>query len=296
MSKNTLFNRQLRKLRKGSSVLVDIFLRNKFGSVGGVVLGIFILIAIFAPWLSPQDPTSPGYQMMKGPTLNHLMGTDHMGRDLLSRLMYGTKTSMIVGVTAAGVAMLIGTFVGIVSGYFGGAVGELFMRITDMFLVMPYIPLMIILASIFGRSLFNIIFVIGITQWSWTARIVRSETLSLKERPFIERARAIGSSASHIMSTQVLPNVVPLVIANAILTVSGAIISEATLSFIGLGDPTLISWGGILSSAFDNNAVVTGAWWFVIPPGVSIVLLALSFAFIGHAVDEVFNPKLRERS
>jgi len=274
------------------------FKEDRFGIVGIALLVIFGFIAVFGPLLASYDPTEPGRRLqdlMAPPSGQHLLGTDNLGRDLLSRVLYGARVSMIVGITAAAISIILGTLIGVVSGYYGGIFGELLMRFTDVFLVLPFIPLVIILAALFGRSLLNIIVVLGVTSWPATARIIRSEALSLKERPFVERARAIGSGDLHIIRHHILPNVMPLAMANAILTISVAILSESTLSFIGLGDPTMISWGNILSAAYSSNAMTVGAWWFVIPPGLAIALLALGFAFLGHALDEVMNPKLRRQ-
>jgi len=269
---------------------------NRIGLVGVGILCAFLVLLVSQSWIAPQDPGEPdGRHIIERPSSHHLLGTDYMGRDLWSRVIYAVKASLIIGLTAAVTGVVVGTVIGVSAGYLGGIVDQVLMRLTDMFIVMPYIPLMIIMASILGRSLLTTILVISITNWSWTARIVRSETLSIRERPFVERARAIGATDFHIMLHEILPNVTPLVMANAILAVAGAIISAAVLSFIGLGDPTMISWGGILSEAFTYNAVVRGAWWYFVPPGICIVLLSLSFAFIGHALDDVLNPRLRDK-
>lgn len=275
----------------------DVFKRSKIGLTGIVIIIIFILMAVFAPTISPCDPREPGKDVrdiMAPPSKEHPLGTDHMGRDILARVLYGTRASIIVGITAALIAIIFSIIIGVASGYYGGIFGEILMRFTDIFLVLPFIALVIVLTSILGRSIMNIILVIGITSWPTAARIIRSETLSLKKRPFVERARAIGSRDLHIIIRHILPNVLPLATANAVLTISVAILSESFLSFIGLGDPTTISWGGMLSDAFNNNAMIIGAWWFVLLPGCALALLSLGFAFLGHALDEVSNPRLRE--
>jgi peptide/nickel transport system permease protein len=202
---------------------------------------------------------------------------------------------MLVGVAATAISMVIGTVIGIVSGFYGRAVDAVLMRFTDVFLVIPWLPLMLVMAALLGPSLGNIIFVIGITSWAGTARIIRSQTLSIKERPYVERARAIGSGDSHIMFYHILPNVFPLIFANTVLVAAIAILSETTLSFLGMGDPTRVTWGVMLHFAFSMGAVSHGAWWWLLPPGICVVLVVLSFTFIGYALDEVLNPKLRRR-
>jgi len=275
----------------------DVFKRSKIGLTGIVIIIIFMLTAVFAPTISPCDPREPGKyarDIMAPPSKEHPLGTDHIGRDILARVLYGARASIIIGITAALIAIIISIIIGVASGYYGGIFGEILMRFTDVFLVLPFIALVIVLTSILGRSIMNIILVIGITSWPTAARIIRSETLSLKKRPFVERARAIGSTDLHIIIRHILPNIWPLATANAVLTISVAILSESFLSFIGLGDPTTISWGGMLSDAFNNNAMIIGAWWFVLLPGCALALLSLGFAFLGHALDEVSNPRLRE--
>ncbi len=270
-----------------------LFKQNHLGIVGLFMLAICIFIALFCPWLSPFDPTEPTMEFLEGPSFLHFFGTDQMGRDLFSRVLYGTKISMLVGVVAALIAVVIGTSIGLVSGYFGGKTGEGLMRFTDMFLVLPYLPLMIILTAILGQNQAILITVIGVTSWPSMARIIRSEVLSIKQRAYVERARAIGAGHTHIIIKHILPNVLPLISANVVLIIPVAIISESTLSFIGLGDPTSVSWGSVLNDALNNNAIMMEQWWFYLPPGLAIVFLSLGFSLIGHALDEIANPKLR---
>jgi peptide/nickel transport system permease protein len=174
-------------------------------------------------------------------------------------------------------------------------VGRIFFRLTEWFLVIPYLPLAIALATVLGRSLVNIIIVIGVTSWPGTALLIRSQTLSIRERAYVERAEAIGAGRWHQMGRHVLPNVMPMIFANTTLTVAGAILAETTLSFLGLGDPTRTSWGTMLDSAFEVGAITTGCWWYIVPPGVCVVLVVLAFTLIGNALEEVLNPRLRGR-
>jgi len=270
------------------------FRRNPLGIIGVVILACFLIIAIFCPVLSPYDPEATVGGFLGAPSPANILGTDQIGRDIFSRLVYGTRISLLVGITAAAIAVFVGTTIGVVSGYFGKTLGEALMRFADMFLVMPQLALMIILAALLGRSLYIIMMVIGFTSWPWMARVIRSEVLSLKQRPFVERAVSIGCGDFHIVLKHILPNVLPLITANAILVIPWAIVSETTLSFIGLGDPTVVSWGSIISSAFANSAIILGLWYWFIPPGLAIVFLSVSFALIGHVADEVLNPRLRK--
>ena len=273
--------------------LWNVFSENLLGVVGLLILAFCILIALFCAQICPFDPAEPSSEFMAGPSKLHLFGTDQMGRDLLSRVFFGTRISMLVGIAAAFIAVNIGTLVGLLSGYFGGRFGEALMRFTDMFLVLPYLPLMIILTAIIGQNQNVLITVIGITSWPSMARIIRSEVLSIKQRAYVERARAIGAGHAHIILKHILPNVLPLISANVVLIIPVAIISESTLSFIGLGDPTTVSWGSILNDALNNNAIMLGQWWFYLPAGLAIVFLSLGFSFIGHTLDEIANPKLK---
>ncbi|NLN59096.1 MAG: ABC transporter permease, partial [Deltaproteobacteria bacterium] len=191
--------------------------------------------------------------------------------------------------------MVIGTVIGIVSGYSGKVIDNVLMRITDFFLVIPWLPLMMVLAAILGTSIWNIIVVIGVTSWAGTARVVRSQTLSVRENQFVERTVSIGAGSGHIMLHHILPNVFPLVFANTILIAAAAITSETTLSFLGLGDPAHASWGMMLHYAFETGATSTGAWWYFLPPGLCVVAVVLAFTLMGYAFDEILNPKLKER-
>lgn len=193
------------------------------------------------------------------------------------------------------ISMFLGTFIGLISGYSGGKIDILLMRLTDVFLVLPWLPLMLILAALLGSGLWNIILVIGLTGWAGTARLVRAQTLTIKERQYIERAKAIGSSQTHIIIKHILPNVFPIVFSNTILITAASILSETTLSFLGMGDSTKPSWGMMLHFAFESGAAANKAYWYLIPPGICVLFLVLSFTFMGYAFDEILNPKLRSR-
>ncbi|GIU99893.1 MAG: ABC transporter permease [Actinomycetota bacterium] len=273
--------------------------RNAMGMWGLGILVAFILIAVFAPLIadpSTMDPTSPTTGApYEPPNARFWFGTDNLGRSVYAMTIFGSRISLTVGLAATIISMVIGALLGIAAGYYGGWLESVIMRITDWFLVLPWLALAIVLASVLGRSLAIIILVIGITSWPGTARIVRAQVLSVKTRPYVERARALGASDWHLIVHHILPNVGPLIFANTILTVAIAILSESTLAFLGLGDPLSISWGTMLEFAFDAGAATTGRWWWLLPPGLAIVLVVLAFTMCGFALDEILNPKLRER-
>ena len=274
------------------------FRAHQSGMIGLGILAVFIVVALAAPLISSRsglDVTRADGPVLGGPSGSYLLGTDENGRSVLTLLIWGSRISLLVGLMATVISMIIGTLIGLVSGFFSGWVGRIFFRLTEWFLVIPYLPLAIALASVLGRSLVNIIIVIGVTSWPGTALLIRSQTLSIRERAYVERAQAIGAGRWHQMGRHVLPNVMPMIFANTTLTVAAAILAETTLSFLGLGDPTRTSWGSMLDSAFEVGAITTGCWWYIIPPGVCVVLVVMAFTLIGNALEEVLNPRLRSR-
>jgi len=283
-----------------------IFRSNRKGVFGLFVICIFLVMSIFAPYIAPEDPftvitMNPSYSK---PSLEHFLGTDEIGRDIFSMLVFGARISMIVGFAAAFVTILIGTVVGLVAGYVGGVVEVVLMRTTDFFLVLPGLAFMLVLSTIlidlkvlsrlgYWGPISILIIVIGITSWPRTARIVRSQVLSVKEKVFVERAKAIGSSNIHIIRSHIFPSVFPLIFAESMLSVSLAIFMESYLSFLGLTGE-FISWGMILKNAWKSLAITRGLWWYVFPPGICIILLVLSFSLMGYAFEEILNPKLKK--
>lgn len=229
---------------------------------------------------------------LESPSAQFPLGTDQFGRNLLGLVVWGSRVSLLVGLLAAVLSVAIGAVVGITAGHFRGAYGTVLMRITDWFLVMPTLVLAIALATVMSRSLGTVILAIGVTTWPTTARLVRAQTLAVESRPYIERARALGGGHWHVMSRHVLPNVMPLVLAQTTLMVSSSILAEATLAFLGLGDPTVVSWGGLLQDAREAGAVSSGDWWYLVPPGIAIAVVALAFTLCGRAVESVLNPRL----
>jgi peptide/nickel transport system permease protein len=274
------------------------FRRTRSGVLGLSILIVFVLVAVLAPLLadpSGLEVTKATGGVLEPPSRSYPLGTDENGRSVLTLLIWGTRISLFVGLLATAISMVIGTLLGLMSGFFEGWSARLIFRFTEWFLVIPFLPLALVLASVLGRSLWNIAVVIGVTSWPGTALLIRSQTLSIKERPYLERARVLGAGRWHQMSRHVLPNVMPMVFANTTLTVALAILAETTLSFLGLGDPTRVSWGSMLEDAFDVGAMTTGAWWYIVPPGVCVVLVVLAFTLVGQAMEEIFNPRLRRR-
>lgn len=266
------------------------------GKIGLAIVLAITLMGVLAPYLAPFPYDQWSDQMNSPPSIEHPLGTNNYGQDLLSRIIWGSQISLIVGFTAAALSVGIGTLVGMVSGYYGGAPDTVLMRITDAFLSMPTLPLMLIFAALFGKGLLNIIIALSILGWTGTARMVRSQTLSLKERPITEAAKAIGASDTHILAHHILPNVLPLILANMVLGIVNAVLGEAGLSFLGFGVPFgPPSWGIILYWARIRGALLNNYWWWIIPPGLLIMLLVLGFAFLSHALDQVLNPRLRGR-
>jgi peptide/nickel transport system permease protein len=278
--------------------------RDRNGMVGLVILVLMIVVALAAPVLASSrglNPVLATYPPNAGPSLHYPLGTDADGRSVLTELIWGSRISLLIGFAATFLSMVIGAIIGIVAGHFGTlnhwfgrTTDNVLMRFTDWFLVIPFLPLAIVLARTLGPSLQVIIIVIGITSWPGTARIIRAQALAVENRPYLERARALGAGHWHQMSKHVLPNVMPLLIANTILTVAGTILSETTLSFLGLGDPTRASWGEMLNGAF-NNGVGTGNALWLLAPGIAIILVVMAFTLVGHATEAVLDPKLRER-
>ncbi|MBO3801150.1 MAG: ABC transporter permease [Thermoproteota archaeon] len=266
--------------------------KNKGGVIGLYSLLIILLVAVVVPFLPIYDPNSIQFGSFMPPSLAHLFGTDELGRDVLSRVLWGTRTSLSVGFGAALVSSLAGIILGSIAGYFGGLFDEVISRITEIFLMIPAFFLILLIASIYGSSIYYVILVIGLTTWPSTARIIRAQTLSLKEREFIYAQKVIGSSASRVLFIHLIPNAIQPVIANSILQVASAILLEAGLSFLGLGDPNLISWGKMI---YNGSIYIFSSWWIAFFPGLAIVITVASLNMIGDALATVLNPRLEER-
>ncbi len=252
---------------------------------GLLLLALFLLLAVFAPLIAPFDPWEPGRPFLP-PSGTHPFGTNDIGQDIFSELIYSTRISLFVGFFAAFVSVAIGTLVGLFSGYLRGAADEVLMGTTDIVLIIPALPLMIILAAHTSPSIWNIIIVIGALWWTSTARVVRSRVLQLREMPFVEAARSLGAGDGYIVFKHILPNTLQVILAKFILAVAGAMLTEASLSFLGLGDPLQKSWGMMLNYAFSRGGFINGYWWWYLPPGICISLAVLSFVLIGFGLEE----------
>ncbi|GAB4542918.1 MAG: ABC transporter permease [Anaerolineales bacterium] len=280
-----------------------IFRKNRMGMFGAFLLTSAILAAVFAPMLTPYSPKETirdenGRGLTFAPPSVHApLGTDDAGHDVWAQLVYGAQISLSVGFAAGAIAMLLGSLLGILAGYFGGKVDALLMRVTDVLLVIPDLPLMLILVATLRQMdlkispLTVLIFVIGLLYWTSAARLIRSQVLTIKERQFVARARAMGAGHAHIIRKHILPQIMPLIMSNTVLILSTAILVESGLAFLGLGDPTQPSWGTMLNFAFDRSAVTNGAWWFYLPPGLAIVWVTLGASLLGNVLEEAFNPR-----
>ena len=279
--------------RRRGGVVWSILRSRPQAAIGGGVILLTILVAVFAPFIAPYGPREKVGPPFAPPSSEFPLGLDDGGIDMLSLIIYGSRVSLIVGFAAAAVAMLIGGTIGILAGYFGGKSDVALMRVTDYFLVIPDVPLMIVIAAIWGRSLTNIIIIIGVIYWTGTARIIRAQVKSVRERVYVRRAQALGASDSRIIFRHVLPQVAPLLVANTVLTVAVAIFAETALAFLGLGDPSLISWGRLIENAFVSNAISVDAWWAIAPPGIAVAVVILACTLLGTAIEDALNPRLR---
>src|SRR5712671_285220 len=280
--------------RAGIRQTLDLVWEDRLGRVGLILLGLTVLVAVVGPIAFPFDPKAVGKtaaDILKPPSAAHWLGTDELGRDVFRATLEGARLSLLIGLVATAISIVVGATVGIAAGYRLGLLDGVLMRITDFFLVLPALPLIIVLAALFGQSTVILVLVIGLTSWPSTARIVRSQVLSLRERQFITRIRSLGATDYRIVTSHILSNVLPLIFANTVLVIAGSILAEATLAFLGLGDPVHVSWGTMLHFAFDSGATGRGAWWYVLPPGIGIVLVVLGFVLAGHTLDRVLNPR-----
>lgn len=280
-------------IRSRRGVVWRTIKRRPSAAIGAVTLLVVLAAAVLAPWIAPYGLHEQVGPPFGAPSWSHPLGLDDGGIDMVTLLMWGARISLVVGFAATLVSMLIGGTVGVLSGYYGGRTDTVLMRITDYFLVIPDVPLMIVVAAIWGPSLFHIVIVIGILLWTSTARVLRAQVKSVRERVYVKRARSLGASHGRIVVRHVLPQVAPLLIASTVLTIAVAIFDETALAFLGLGDPSRISLGKVIENGFQRAAISTGAWWAIVPPGALVAIIILSCSLIGGALEDALNPRLR---
>ena len=289
-----------RQRRRATFVRLARGVREDRIALGGLVVLVgFVVMAVIAPLISPESGLSAVDSIdnpaWAPPSWDFPLGTDNLGRSVAAQFVWGSRVSLFVGFAATVLTVGIGSVVGIASGFFGGRTDSVLMRLTDWFFVIPFLPLAIVLATILDRSLWNIVFVIGVTTWPSTARLVRAQVLTVKQRLYVDRARALGASRVHIVQRHILPNVAPLILASVTLAVPISILTETTLAFLGLADPNQTSWGKTLEEAFGAGAISRNAWWYYLPAGLGIVAVVLAFTLFGRALEEILDPRLRDR-
>ncbi len=267
---------------------------------GIIIFAFFLVLAVAAPYIAPFDPVDMQFddngrlERLSPPSGKYLFGTTSMGRDIFSQVVMGSRVAILVGVISAVCVVFIGTNIGLIAGYYGGRVDNIIMRIVDIIYGIPFLPFALILVAVMGPGIINIIIAIVLITWRNTARIIRSQVLTVKQRMFVEAARISGASDFRIMYKYIAPNVMPLSLVYVALSMGYGIMTEASLSFLGYGDPTLPSWGKILFECYSSQAMFL-AWWWMIPPGLAILLLVLSGFLIGRSYEEIANPRLKER-
>jgi peptide/nickel transport system permease protein len=295
LSKSQRVELQLYKQRIADSW--HVFRQNRPAMFGLYVVAFVILMAIFAPYIAPYDPFTSHQKanglpaLLEQPTLEHPMGTTSLARDVFSQWVYGSRVSLMVGFLSGITVLVIGTTVGLVSGYYKGKVDLVIMRVVDVLYAIPAVPLILVIALFFGSSVWNVIIGMMLVLWRTMARVIRSQTMSLSERPFVKAARASGASDLRIMYVHIAPNLVPLMLVEGTFVIGAAIIIEAGISFLGLGATEMVSWGTMLQLTFSSGAI-NQAWWWVLPPGLSITVLVVSFFYISRGIEDVTNPQL----
>ena len=265
------------------------------GMAGLAILVAVAVVALAAPLFihaSDLDVINAPGPSLAPPSAQFPLGTDQAGRSVLDLLIWGTRPSLAIGVIATVLTMILGSVIGLLAGHYGGGAAKMLMAVTDWFIALPALPLAISLAAVLGQGDASITIAIAVTSWPGTARLIRAQTLAVEGRPFIERAKALGARDGQLMARQVLPNVAPFILVSGTLTVASAILSETTLTFLGLGNPTDVSWGSMINQAFNQGAVTAGAWWYILPPGVAILIVVLGFTLVGRAVENILNPRL----
>jgi peptide/nickel transport system permease protein len=271
---------------------------SKLGVCGLVTFLLCIMVALFAPVLAPYDPMMKHYaaanrlEKLKPPSERHWLGTTILGRDVFSQLIWGVRPALIIGLCTALGTIIIGVNIGLISGYYGGWLDNLLMRITDIFMAVPFLPFIIVILSLTRKSIWTITLAMMVILWRSTARVIRAQVLTLRQRPFVDAARITGASNLKIIYREIAPNIMPIALVNIAFNLSWAIITEASIGFLGFGDPEVLSWGTIIYQAFASEMSYK-AWWWVVPPGAAIMILVTAVYFIGRAYEEMINPRLK---
>lgn len=271
-----------------------LFLRNAKALTGLAVLGVFAVVAVVGPWIAPYDPSAVGPDVLQPPSAQHWLGTTHLGQDVLSQILVGTRGVLVVGLVAGVLATVVGVLVGVTAGFVGGAGDETLSALSNVFLVIPQLPLIIIIAGqLPGAGGLTVAAVIALTGWAWGARVLRAQTLSLRRRDFVEAARANGERTWRIITAEILPNLTAIIAAGFVGTVTFAVLAQITLAFIGVTSVSEWNWGTILFWAQNNLALQRGAWWWFVPAGLCIASLGMALTLVNFGIDEFVNPRLR---
>lgn len=285
---------KVRKAKRAAGV-TGLLLQNRKAAFGAAIVLFYLIIAALGPWIAPYDPTEIVARRHMPPSLDHWFGTDGSGKDVLSQTIVGARSSMATGLIVGSIVTVVGILVGMTAGYMRGRVDDLLTTLTNIVLIIPGLPLLIVLAAFLPPGFWSIIFVLSVTGWAWGARVLRSQTMSLREKDFVASAVTVGEGKLRIMLREILPNMLSIVVAGFLAAVNYAIGAQAGLEFLGLGNPSNVSWGNNLYWAQNNSALLVGAWWTLIPSGLSIALVAFGFSMINYAIDEVTNPRLRSQ-
>ena len=284
----------VRKAKRASGV-VGLLFQNGKASFGAAIIVFYLVIAALGPWIAPFDPTEIVARRHEAPSTTHWFGTDGSGKDVLSQTIIGARSSLATGLIVGTIVTIVAILVGMTSGYLRGRVDDILTLLTNVVLIIPGLPLLLVLAAFLPPGFWSIIFVLSVTGWAWGARVLRSQTMSLREKDFVASAVTIGESKFRIMIREILPNMLSIVVAGYLGAVNYAIGAQAGLEFLGLGNPSNTSWGNNLYWAQNNSALLLGAWWTLIPSGLSIALVAFGLTMINYAIDEVTNPRLRSQ-
>jgi peptide/nickel transport system permease protein len=261
--------------------------------VGGLIVLAFALVAVIGPYLAPADPSAPSVHVLVGPSLSHLLGTTSSGQDVLSEMLIGTQQSVLVGFAAAAIGEVLAIAIGVASGFLGGVADEALSGLINLFLVLPVLPLEVILASyLSNEGWFGITLIIAVTAWPFGARMLRAQTIALRRRDFVEAAGIAGDSRARVIVAEIVPNLLAIIASGFLFQVIFAIIVQTGLAFLGIAGLSMWSWGTILYWAQTNNALLSGAWWWFVPPGLALGILGLGLALMNLGIDEVMNPRL----